>query len=188
MGMPRLDDAPLAVKIGFAPLLAIIALALVASGSWWMNQNQRSVLTHVVASDLPQALELSSIAQRISSAHGELYRLTTGKLADIETDKTTERAAILSEEIKAIRKDVDRVAKGADPANQKQLVALSKELATYQDAVDLVIGMLDADAATAAQFTVPFQEAYFSMNATLAKAVKASSDATSRSSGPQART
>jgi methyl-accepting chemotaxis protein len=178
MRMPRLDDAPLAVKIGFAPLLAIIALALVASGSWWMNQNQRSVLTHVVASDLPQALELSSISQRISSAHGELYRLTTGKLADIETDKTSERAAALSEEIKAIRKDVDRVAKDAEPASQKQLVALSKELATYQDAVDLVIGMLDADAATAAQFTVPFQEAYLSMSATLKKAVKVSSDAT----------
>ncbi len=178
MRIPRLDDAPLAVKIGFAPLIAIVALALVASGSWWMNQNQRSVLTHVVASDLPQALELSSISQRISSAHGELYRLTTGKLAEIETDKTSERAAALSEEIKAIRKDVDQVAKDADPASQKQLVALSKELATYQDAVDLVIGMLDADAATAAQFTVPFQEAYLSMNATLAKAVKVSSETT----------
>ncbi|MDO9474933.1 MAG: methyl-accepting chemotaxis protein, partial [Caulobacter sp.] len=187
MRMPRLDDAPLAVKIGFAPLLAIIALALVASGSWWMNQNQRSVLTHVVASDLPQALELSSISQRISSAHGELYRLTTGKLADIETDKTSERSAALSEEIKAIRTDVDRVAKAAEPASQKQLVALSKELAAYQDAVDLVIGMLDADAATAAQFTVPFQEAYLSMSATLKKAVKVSSDATAASAAKSVR-
>ncbi len=178
MRMPRLDDAPLAVKIGLAPALALIALALVASGSWWMNQNQRSVLTHVVSSDLPQALQLASISQRISSAHGELYRLTTGKLADIETDQISARAAALTEELKAIRKEVDKVAAASDPASKKQLVALSKELATYNDAVDLVIGMLDADATTAAQFTVPFQDAYRSMSATLKKAVEASSNAT----------
>jgi methyl-accepting chemotaxis protein len=178
MRMPRLDDAPLAVKIGLAPALALIALALVASGSWWMNQNQRSVLTHVVSSDLPQAIQLASISQRISSAHGELYRLTTGKLADIETDQISARATALTEELKAIRKEVDKVAAASDPASKKQLVALSKELATYNDAVDLVIGMLDADATTAAQFTVPFQEAYLSMSATLKKAVETSSNAT----------
>ncbi len=178
MRMPRLDDAPLAVKIGFAPLLAIIALALVASGSWWMNQNQRSVLTHVVESDVPQALRLASISQRITAAHGELYLLTTGKLADIETAKIPERAAALSAEITAIRKEVDAVVKSADPASQKQFKALAGELSGYQDAVDLVTGMLDADATTAAQFTVPFEESYIQMNATLAKAVKASSDTT----------
>ena len=178
MRMPRLDDAPLAVKIGFAPLLAIIALALVASGSWWMNQNQRSVLTQVVASDVPQALRLASISQRITAAHGELYLLTTGKLADIETARIPDRAAALSAEIKDIRKEVDAVVKTAEPANQKQLQALAKELSGYQDAVDLVTGMLDADATTAAQFTVPFEESYIQMNATLAKAVKASSDNT----------
>jgi len=178
MGMPRLDDAPLAVKIGFAPLLAIIALALVASGSWWMNQNQRSVLTHVVETDVPQALRLASISQRITAAHGELYLLTTGKLAGIEPEKIPERAATLSSEITAIRKEVEAVAKAADPASQKQFKTLAGDLSGYQDAVDLVTGMLDADATTAAQFTVPFQESYTQMNATLAKAVKASSDAT----------
>ena len=178
MRIPRLDDAPLAVKIGFAPLLAIVALALVASGSWWMNQNQRSVLTHVVESDVPQALRLASISQRITAAHGELYLLTTGKLAGIEPEKIPERAAKLSSEITAIRKEVDAVAKAADPASQKQFKTLAGDLSGYQDAVDLVTGMLDADATTAAQFTVPFQESYNQMNATLAKAVKASSDAT----------
>jgi methyl-accepting chemotaxis protein len=176
--MPRLDDAPLAVKIGFAPLLAIIALALVASGSWWMNQNQRSVLTHVVETDVPQALRLASISQRITAAHGELYLLTTGKLAGIEPEKIPERAATLSAEITAIRKEVDAVAKAADPASQPQFKALAGELSGYQDAVDLVTGMLDADATTAAQFTVPFEESYIQMNATLAKAVKSASDAT----------
>ena len=178
MRIPRLDDAPLAVKIGFAPLIAIVALALVASGSWWMNQNQRSVLTHVVESDVPQALRLASISQRITAAHGELYLLTTGKLAGIEPEKIPERAAKLSSEITAIRKEVDAVAKAADPASQKQFKTLAGDLSGYQDAVDLVTGMLDADATTAAQFTVPFQESYNQMNATLAKAVKASSDAT----------
>ncbi len=172
MRMPRLDDAPLAVKIGLAPVLALVALALVAGGSYWMNANQRAVLTHVVRTDVPESLKLASISQRITAAHGELYRLTTGKLAEIETDKIADRAATLSTEIKAIRKDVDAVAKTADPASQKQLQALSKELSSYQDAVELVTGMLDADATTAAQFTVPFEEAYVSMNAVLAKAVE----------------
>ena len=172
MRFPRLDDAPLAVKIGFAPLLAVIALALVAGGSWWMNQNQRSVLTHVVQNDVPESLRLASISQRITAAHGELYRLTTSKLANIEPEKIADASAKLSTEIKAIRKDVDAAATSADPANQKQLQALSKELANYQDAVDLVTGMLDASPETAAQFTVPFEEAYVHMNATLAKAVE----------------
>ncbi|MDP2151367.1 MAG: methyl-accepting chemotaxis protein [Parvibaculum sp.] len=176
--MPRLDDAPLAVKIGFAPLLAVIALALVASGSWWMNQNQRSVLTHVVETDVPQALRLASISQRITAAHGELYLLTTGKLAGIDPEKIPDRAATLSAEITAIRKEVDAVAAAADPANQPQFKALAGELSGYQDAVDLVTGMLDADATTAAQFTVPFEESYIQMNATLAKAVKSASDTT----------
>ena len=187
MRIPRLDDAPLAVKIGLAPFLALIALALVATGSWWMNQNQRSVLTHVVSADLPEALRLASISQRITAAHGELYLLTTGKLADIETGKIPERAAKLSAEIQAIRKEVDTVAKVADPTSKKQLTALSKELSGYQDAVDLVIGMLDADAATAAQFTVPFEESYVHMNNTLAKAVKATSDATAARAGKSVR-
>ena len=178
MRIPRLDDAPLAVKIGFAPLLAVVALALVASGSWWMNQHQRAVLTQVVESDVPQALRLASISQRITAAHGELYLLTTGKLAGIEPEKIPERAAKLSSEITAIRKEVDDVAKEANPASQQQFKTLAEELSSYKDAVDLVTGMLDADATTAAQFTVPFQETYNQMNATLAKAVKASKVAT----------
>ncbi len=175
MRMPRLNDAPLAVKIGLAPLIGVIALALVAGGSWWMNQSQRTVLTHVVERDVPEALKLASISQRITAAHGELYRLTTGKLAEIEPDKIPERASKLSAEITDIRKDVDAAAKAAvDPANKKQLQALSQELSSYQDAVELVTGMLDADATTAAQFTVPFEEAYIQMNAVLAKAVDSS--------------
>jgi methyl-accepting chemotaxis protein len=174
MRMPRLDDAPLAVKIGLAPLIGLFALALVAGGSWWMNQNQRAVLTHVVQNDVPEALELASISQRITAAHGELYRITTGKLADIETDQIPDRAAKLSAEIKAIRTDVDAAAKKAEPSSRAQLTALSKELSSYQDAVELVTGMLDADATTAAQFTVPFEEAYVQMNKVLAKAVDTS--------------
>ncbi len=172
MRFPRLDDAPLAVKFGLAPFLALIALALVAGGSWWMNQSQRTVLTHVVHSDVPESLRLASISQRITAAHGELYRLTTDKLANIEPEKTADASTKLSAEIKAIRKDVEAAAAAADPANKKQLETLAKELAGYQDAVDLVTGMLEADATTAAQFTVPFEEAYVHMNATLATAVE----------------
>ena len=172
MRIPRLDDAPLAVKIGFAPVLALIALALVAGGSWWMNANQRSVLTHVVKEDIPASLRLASISQRITAAHGELYLLVTRKFADIEAAQITDRAAKLTDEIKSVRKEVDVAIAAADPADKPALQALKKELGGYDDAVGVVLSMLDADAGMAAQFSVPFEEAYVQMTVTLAKAVE----------------
>ncbi|HYE45788.1 MAG TPA: methyl-accepting chemotaxis protein [Caulobacter sp.] len=179
MRMPRLADAPLAIKIGLAPMLAIVAMAVIAGGSWWMNLNQREVLTHVVQVDTPASLELATISQRIRSAHGELYLLLTRQSAGIEPATISGRAQALTSEIAQIKKAVDR-AHDKHPAGSKEragLAGLKKDLKDYEDAVGVVMSMLEVDTATAAQFTVPFEEAYVKMTATLDKAAASVSSA-----------
>ncbi|NBU28539.1 MAG: methyl-accepting chemotaxis protein, partial [Caulobacteraceae bacterium] len=171
----RLDDAPLAIKIGLAPLIGFLALALVAGGSAWMNVNQRSVLETVVKQDVPASLRLAQISQRIRSAHGELYLLLTRQSAGIETSAIPGRAEALGKEIKAIQKEVDQVIAAAPTEVERtQLKALRKELTGYDDAVGVVMSMLEVDFSTAAQFSVPFEQAYISMTSALDKAVESS--------------
>jgi len=171
----RLDDAPLAIKIGLAPLIGFLALALVAGGSAWMNVNQRAVLEDVVKRDVPASLRLAQISQRIRSSNGELYLLLTRQAAGIETASIPGRAAELGKEIKAIQVEVDQViAAASTDAERTQLKALRKELAGYNDAVGVVVSMLEVDFSTAAQFSVPFEQAYRSMNSVLDKAVETS--------------
>jgi methyl-accepting chemotaxis protein len=158
----RLDDAPLAVKIGLAPLIGFLALARVAGGSAWMNINQRAV-------------RLAQISQRIRSSNGELYLLLTRQAAGIETASIPGRAAELGDEIKAIQVEVDQViAAASTDAERAPLKALRKELTGYNDAVGVVVSMLEVDFNTAAQFSVPFEQAYRSMNSVLDKAVETS--------------
>ena len=172
MRLPRLADAPLAIKIGLAPLIATIALALVAGGSWWMSANQRDVLTHVVRVDAPASLELATISQRIRSAHGELYLLLTRQSAQIETGTVSSRAEALTKEIVEIKKAVDAAYAKTEAGSKEQaaLGGLKKDLKDYEDAVGVVMSMLEVDVATAAQFSVPFEEAYVKMTGTLDKA------------------
>jgi methyl-accepting chemotaxis protein len=175
MSFLRLDDAPLAIKIGLAPLIGFLALALVAGGSAWMNVNQRAVLEDVVKRDVPASLRLAQISQRIRSSNGELYLLLTRQAAGIETASIPGRAAELGKEIKAIQVEVDQViAAASTDAERTQLKALRKELAGYNDAVGVVVSMLEVDFSTAAQFSVPFEQAYRSMNSVLDKAVETS--------------
>ena len=171
----RLDDAPLAIKIGLAPLIGFLALALVAGGSAWMNFNQRAVLENVVKRDVPASLRLAQISQRIRSSNGELYLLLTRQAAGIETASVPGRAAELGKEIKAIQVEVDQViAAASTDAERAPLKALRKELTGYNDAVGVVVSMLEVDFSTAAQFSVPFEQAYRSMNSVLDKAVETS--------------
>jgi methyl-accepting chemotaxis protein len=171
-----LDDAPLAVKIGLAPVLALIAMALIAGGSLWINAQQTAALERVVHKDVPESLALANISQRITAAHGELYLLLTHQGATIDQDKIGARADALTGEIKAIRKEVDTAIASADPANKPALQGLKKELSGYSDAVDLVMSMLQVDFNSAAQFTGPFEDQYVHMTKTLAKAVDQTRD------------
>ncbi len=178
MRMFRLDDAPLAVKIGLAPLLALIALALVAGSSFVLNQRQNAQLGQVVNTDMPASLKLARISNEITAEHGELYLLLSHKFANIEVDKLDGRAAALADAIKATRKEVDEAIKTAPKTQVKSLTALKKDLQDYGDAVDMVFSMLSADAGTAAQFTVPFEQQYVTMNKRLSAAEAASTAAT----------
>jgi methyl-accepting chemotaxis protein len=182
-----LDDAPLAVKIGLAPVLALIAMALIAGGGLWVSSTQTRDMHRVVQEDMPESLRLAKISQRITAAHGELYQLLIHQTAAIEADKIAGRADALTGEIKSIRKEVDGAISEASPDQQGALKGLKKDLAGYSDAVDLVLSMLQADANTAAQFTVPFETQYAKMTKTLASAVQANTDVTLKRASDSAK-
>ena len=125
----RLDDMPLIVKIAFAPVFALVMLALIAGGSIMVLRGQTATLNRVVSQDMPDSLRLVDISQRITAAHGELYVLLTHQSASIDTGKIDGQIKELDAQVKTIRKDVDN-ALAVAPASQKApLAALKKELA-----------------------------------------------------------
>ena len=50
----RLDDLPLMVKVGFAPALALLMLAMMAAGAVVIQQNQMQELERVDDADEPR--------------------------------------------------------------------------------------------------------------------------------------
>ncbi len=87
----RLDDLPLMVKVGFAPVLALVMLAVLATTAVVLQKNQMRELDRVVKTEMPNSLRMQRISERITDVHGELYLLLSHQAAQIETDKIPER-------------------------------------------------------------------------------------------------
>src|ERR1700709_254286 len=102
----RLDDLPLMVKVGFAPALALVMLALLATGAVVLQQNQMGELDRVVRTDMPNSLRMQEISERITGVHGELYLLLTHQAAQMEADKIGGQGQALLAEVDKISKEV----------------------------------------------------------------------------------
>ena len=170
----RLDDVPMTGKIAFAPALALIIMALVAGGLIWTEKQQASVLDHVVTTEMPESLRIASVSQRITAVHAAMYSLLTRQAASIEADKRPARVKALTAEIASIAQQIDQLKKTAPPESKAEMTSLAKDFGNYKDAIELVMSMLEVDFNTAAQFTIPFEQSYIQMTATLDKVTKAS--------------
>jgi len=169
----RLDDLPLMVKVGFAPALALVMLALMATASVVIQKNQMGELNRVVQTDMPNSLRMQEISERITGVHGELYLLLTHQAAQIDADKISGQGQKLLGEVDKISKEVG-VARAAAPVAQRpQYDKLLKDLKETREALDIIIAMTSADFASAAGFAAPFEDQYAKMSANLEAIVAA---------------
>jgi len=169
----RLDDLPLMVKVGFAPALALVMLALMSAGAVVLQQNQTQELSRVVQTDMPQSLRMQKISERITGVHGELYLLLTHQAAQMDADKISGQGQALLADVDKITKEVG-VARAAAPAAQRPAYdKLLKDLKETREALDVIVAMMSADFASAAGFAAPFEDQYAKMTANLQSIVAA---------------
>jgi methyl-accepting chemotaxis protein len=166
-----LADLPLIVKMGVAPIVALITLVMLAGGTVVVQTKLANNMQSVVEQELPQSVRMQKIAERISNVHGRLYMLLTNKAAAVEEDKIPGQMEDLLKEIDGINADV-LVAKNTAPESQKKSFdELSKNLKDTRSSVDAVGAILAADFTTAAGFVAPFEDQYKSMSVLVGKLV-----------------
>ena len=181
MNAQRLADLPLVVKMAFAPVVALVTLALLATGMMVSQRHQTAALERVVRQDMASSLALERIARRISTAHGELFTLMTHQAAKIDVAAGDGRLKALLAELDQVRKDLAELAAGAPEAARTAYGPLQKDLKDYRDGVEVVGSMLGVDFATAASFVQPFEANFARMAATLDQLVDGVRKATEQS-------
>jgi len=169
----RFDDMPLMVKVGFAPALALVMLALLAVGAVVLQRNQMHELDRVVQTDMPNSLRMQKISERITGVHGQLYLLLTHQAAKIDADKIDGQGKALLAEVDTIIKEVGVARAAASPQQRPSYDKLTKELKETRDALDVIIAMTGADFASAAGFAAPFEDTYTKMSGQLQSIVAA---------------
>jgi methyl-accepting chemotaxis protein len=168
----------MSVKIGFAPVLGLIVLGLVAGASVLGQQSQSAAVRQVATLDMPAGLRLADIARRISDLHGELYVALTRQAAGDAA--ASNRVAALLTEIDGVMKDVAAAEAEAAPEVKAPLASLQKDLKEYRGAVEVVGSMMGIDFKTASAFVEPFEAHYQRMTAALATAIKVGLASTDR--------
>jgi methyl-accepting chemotaxis protein len=167
----RVTDLPLTIKIGFAPVFALLVLLLVAGGSMLSQKSETAAVRQVASQDMPASLRLADIARRISDLHGALYVALTRQAAGDLT--ASDRVSAMLAQIDGVMKDVAKAQAEAPPEAKAPLASLQKDLKEYRGAVEVVGSMMGIDFKTASSFVEPFEAHYQRMTAALAAAVKA---------------
>ena len=102
----RLVDLPLIVKMGFAPAIAVLMLAVVSAGAVLVQMRQTKELERVAQVELPLSLKMERLSKRITNVHGQLYFIMTHQAGDIDRAKVPDQMNGLLNEIRSIQKDV----------------------------------------------------------------------------------
>jgi methyl-accepting chemotaxis protein len=184
----RFDDLPLMIKVGFAPALALVMLALLATGAVVLQQSQLHELNRVVQTDMPNSLRMQKISERIATVHGQLYLLLTHQAAKIDADKIEGQGKQLLADVDAITKDVAVARAAATPAQRPQYDKLTKQLKDTRDALDVIVAMMGADFSAAAGFAAPFEDQYVKMSEQLQVIVTATQAETDKEAAGAAAT
>ena len=174
----RLADVPLLVKIAFAPALGLLVLAIMAVSFVLAQGKSSDELRRVVDVEMAKSLEMQDIAQRITSAHGQLYLLLTHQAGKIDANKIDAQSKELVADLAQTEKLLHNVEAKASPEQKPLFAKLIKQLDDTRSAVDLVGSMMSADFSAAVSFVAPFEKSYEQMVDTLNQVVKATTDAT----------
>ena len=177
--MKRLADLPLIVKMGFAPLLALIALMVVTGIGFVAQKQQSAALQRVAEQDMMTSLRFAALEQKIAADHGQMYVLIA-RQASGDGAKVSQGLKDLTADVDAVQKELSELRASAPKEDQAQLTTLAKNLKDFHDAIDVVGSMVGVDANTAMAFALPFEKEFVKMTATLhetAQAVQAQSKA-----------
>jgi methyl-accepting chemotaxis protein len=161
------------VKIGIAPVVTVIMLLALAVVGVISQQRTTADLRRTVEVEMPASVRMQDISERITTAHGELYRLLTHQAASVDTKEIDSQMKALLAQLDATATDIAKIRDASDAADRPVFAQLLKQLSDTRSAIDLVGTMMGSDFATAAGFVAPFEDSYNQMNATLAKAVAA---------------
>jgi methyl-accepting chemotaxis protein len=167
----RLSDWPMLVKIGIAPVVMVVMLLVLAALGINSQQRTTAALKQAVDVQMPASVRLQQISERITAAHGELYRLLTHQAASVDTKAIDGQMKELLAGLDATTKEIEDVRKTADPSEKPLFGRLLKQLGETRSAIDLVGTMMGSDFSTAAGFVAPFEGSYAQMTDTLNKVI-----------------
>src|SRR6202012_4525789 len=170
--MKRLADLPLIVKMGFAPLLALIALAAVTGIGYMAQKPQSGALQRVAGRDMVASLRFAAMEQRIAADHGQMYVLIA-RQASGDGAKVPQGLKDLTADVDAVTKELNDLRASAPKEEQPQLQTLAKNLKDFHDAIDVVGSMVGVDANTAMAFALPFEKEFVKMTQTLHETAQA---------------
>ena len=177
--MKRLADLPLIVKMGFAPFLALIALAVVTGAGFVAQKQQSAALQRVAERDMATSLRFAVLEQKIAADHGALFVLIA-KQASGDGGKVAQGIKDLTADVGDVQKELGALQASAPKEQSADLATLGKNLKDFKDAIDVVGSMVSVDANTATAFALPFEKEFVKMTSTLhatAQAVQAQSKA-----------
>ena len=117
--MKRLADLPLIVKMGFAPLLALVALIMVTGLGYVAQKQQSAALQRVAEQDMVTSLRFAALEQKIAAAHGQMFVLIA-RQASGDGAKVPQGLKDLTAEVDGAQKELGDLRSSAPQDQQPQ--------------------------------------------------------------------
>src|ERR1700761_2379277 len=125
--MKRLADLPLIVKMGFAPLLALIALMVVTGIGFVAQKQQSAALQRVAEQDMVMSLRFAALEQKIAADHGQMYVLIA-RQASGDGSKVPQGLKDLTASVDASTKELADLRAAASKEQQPPINTLFKDM------------------------------------------------------------
>lgn len=156
--LTRIANWPFLLKVGLAPMLALVASGLVVLMAARGLSSQSSAIDRILAASV-SSRSLSAVTASIADINGNLYHALT-------TDAAHEAGFNASTSLRALQSQADKVQgmlaswrdHDAAPAQRPRADALIASMQKYKGTIDVVFEMADVDFASAVSFLKPFDE------------------------------
>jgi len=153
----RLNDRPLVVKFGAAPLLMLALFAVAVLISLGALLYAEHAARSIADDDVRIVAGLSAIAGRFHQEEAELSRLLVDRAAGSAGVDVPARAAAIQGQLVRIRTDLAAMRPQLAPAEQVRMDDVLGQLDRYSEAVGVVSSMLDIDFSASLAMLKPFR-------------------------------
>ncbi len=180
-----ISDWSFTIKFMAPAAVATALMAVLAAGAIYIMNGQGKTIDNINTTAIPQIVELSSVKSMIKEENGALNRALVKKATDATSNASGDVSKVV-EHLSTIMTTVKSDAgKAKDPAQQKLLNDLAKEVKTYKEAVEFAQSVMDVDFTSVPPLMSQFDDSYAKMSdisdqlikANVAAATKAAADA-----------